>query len=70
MGGGGGGDGMEASTWNYLSFFESMTLCLLLAVRTSELRGRWEHLPLGHMLVLEKCFEGRKGDALGKQCAL
>ena len=45
-------------------FFELMTLCSVLAVRASELRGRWEHsigcLPHGHMVALEKCLEGGK----------
>ena len=57
---------------NYLSFFESATLCSLVAVRASKLRGGWQHrvgsLSLGHMLVLEKCFEVRKRESLGKEC--
>lgn len=55
-------------------FFELMTLCSLLAVRASELRGRWEHrvgrLPHGHMVVLEKCLEGGKRESLGKKVHL
>lgn len=43
-----------------------------MAVRASKLRGgrprRIGYLSLGHMLVLGKCFEVRKGEPLGKEC--
>lgn len=40
--------------------------------RASQLKGGWQQrvgcLPLGHMLVVEKCFEVRKRESLGKEC--
>lgn len=43
-----------------------------MAVRASKLRGgcqpRVGYLPLGHLLVLARCFEVRKTESLGKEC--
>lgn len=41
-------------------------------MRTSKLRGGWQprvgYLPLGHLLILARCFEVRKTESLGEEC--